>query len=213
MGAAVAERPEPKRWLSKAEGVRHLIHTAIRPVISEEDPFAVNLLAQSSEKVLLDLIKHAKMEDPFSFEHLLRPEYKKEFFAIYREPYNFLKHADKDHDGKLPVYSIVRANDVLLLGCIVRFSKLYSKLTTHMSQLFSYIVICYPQLVDFDQASQVKMPTESLQAMRRLQRSELLETFRTSLTSSAGYHRERALDLVDVVEAGCELAARTMHSS
>jgi hypothetical protein len=110
---------QPLRYIGKKEGVRHVLHAAIRSVFYGEDPFAIHLLGQSAEKVLLDLLKNAKIEDPiFS---LIKPEMRSEFFKYYREPYNFLKHADEDSDGKLRVHNIVASNDLLLYCCILRY--------------------------------------------------------------------------------------------
>jgi hypothetical protein len=58
------DREPPLRYISKREGVRHVLHAAIRCVFYGEDPFAIHLLGQSAEKVLLDLLKNAKIEDP-----------------------------------------------------------------------------------------------------------------------------------------------------
>jgi hypothetical protein len=93
------DREPPLRYISKEEGVRHILHAAIRSVFYGEDPFAIHLLGQSAEKVLLDCLKNAKIEDPLL--SLLKPELRSEFFKFYREPYNFLKHADRDSGDKL----------------------------------------------------------------------------------------------------------------
>jgi hypothetical protein len=42
---------EPNRFITKLEGVRHVLHSAIRCQLAGEDPFAVHILAQSAEKV------------------------------------------------------------------------------------------------------------------------------------------------------------------
>ena len=113
-----SERHEPNRVITKLEGVRHVAHSAIRCQLEGEDPFAIHILAQSAEKVVIDLLKANGIPDPF--HSLIIPARRAEFFESYREPVNFLKHADKDHDGPLPVYDIVRQSDLALLGTIVR---------------------------------------------------------------------------------------------
>jgi hypothetical protein len=50
--------------MDKKRGLRHLIHAAIRLVFEGEDPFAINVIAQSAEKVELDLLRHWGHEDP-----------------------------------------------------------------------------------------------------------------------------------------------------
>jgi hypothetical protein len=57
-------KDSPRRYINKREGVRHVLHAAIRAVLSDEDPFAIHLLGQSAEKVLLDLLANEGVEDP-----------------------------------------------------------------------------------------------------------------------------------------------------
>jgi hypothetical protein len=138
----------PLRYISKREGVRHILHAAIRSVFYGEDPFAFHLLGQSADKVLLDLLANAKIKDPiFS---LLKPEKRSEFFEAYREPYNFLKHADRDSDGKLGVRNIVAANDLLLFCCILRYDVLFGSHTQHMRVFSVFVGSFYPGIVDED---------------------------------------------------------------
>jgi len=59
---------------------------------------------------------------------MLNPAHSKEFFNSYREPVNFLKHADTDHDGLLPFYDIVRLTDFAILSTIVRLPRMASNL-------------------------------------------------------------------------------------
>ena len=130
------DREPPLRYISKREGVRHVLHAAIRSVFYGEDPFAIHLLGQSAEKVLLDLLKHANIEDPMlSMLSLLKPELRSEFFRFYREPYNFLKHADRDSGDKLGVHNIAASNDMLVYLCIVRYRMLFGSDTQHMRVL------------------------------------------------------------------------------
>jgi hypothetical protein len=59
-GAPDPDREPPlRRYIGKREGVRHVLHAAIRSVFYGEDPFAIHLLGQSAEKVLLDLLENA----------------------------------------------------------------------------------------------------------------------------------------------------------
>lgn len=46
--------------MRKQEAVKHLLHAAIRLLGAREDPFAIHLLIQSADKLLIDLAKHAK---------------------------------------------------------------------------------------------------------------------------------------------------------
>jgi len=79
----------PRRYINKREGVRHVLHAAIRALLSGEDPFAIHLLGQSAEKVLIDLLENGGVKDPlFS---LLKPDMRSIFFDIYRRILQFSK--------------------------------------------------------------------------------------------------------------------------
>jgi hypothetical protein len=148
-GAPDLDREPPRRYISKREGVRHILHAAIRSVFFGEDPFAIHLLGQSADKVLLDLLKNAKIKDPVL--SLLTPDLQSTFFKFYREPYNFLKHADRDSGDKLGVHNIVASNDILLFLCIHRYSALFGSWTQHMRIFWMFVGLFYPRTMDLDQ--------------------------------------------------------------
>jgi hypothetical protein len=128
--------------------MRHVLHSAIRCQLAGEDPFAIHILAQSVEKVAIDLLKANGIADPFY--SLIIPARRAEFFEAYREPVNFLKHADKDHDGLLPVYDIVRASDLALFGAIIRLMYLGEKLTSHMRVFLVFVATQFPNTINAD---------------------------------------------------------------
>src|SRR5262249_50564420 len=127
-------------------GVRHVLHCAIRCTLAGEDPFATNILAQSAEKVVIDILKANGKADPFY--EMLNPAHSKEFFNTYREPVNFLKHADTDHNGLLPVYDIVRLTDFAIFGAIVRLIALEEPLTGHMRAMLIFMGAQYPDIMN-----------------------------------------------------------------
>ena len=51
------DSPVAKLHIDKKQGLRHILHSAIRMTLNGEDAFAVNMLAQAADKVLLDLLK------------------------------------------------------------------------------------------------------------------------------------------------------------
>jgi hypothetical protein len=125
-------RQPPKRTLTKRNAVRHLIHSAVRLICAEEDPFAVHLLVQSADKLLIDLAKKTKRKLPFKWGEFVKPEYEAAIIATIRETSNFFKHADKDHDKALPVVDIAQMNILQLGICVVNFGALFGEWTDHM---------------------------------------------------------------------------------
>ena len=147
--STMTDRDEPTRVITKIEGVRHVLHCAIRCTLAGEDPFATNILAQSAEKVVVDILKANGKADPFY--EMLNPAHSKEFFNAYREPVNFLKHADTDHDGLLPVYDIVRLTDFAILSTIVRLMALEEPLTSHMRAMLIFMGAQYPNVMNISE--------------------------------------------------------------
>jgi hypothetical protein len=191
------DREPPLRYISKREGVRHVLHAAIRSVFYGEDPFAIHLLGQSAEKVLLDLLKDAKIEDPLL--SLLNSELRSEFFKFYREPYNFLKHADRDSGDKLGVHNIAASNDMLLYLCIVRYRMLFGSDTQHMRVFSLFVGSFYPGTLDLNCLPDMKKQIEAISSS--LTRGELLTQMWSHFKRGPTLRQEMQEDLEDVVRA------------
>jgi hypothetical protein len=71
-------RKPPKRTITKRQAIRHLIHCAGRMLAAREDPFAIHLLIQSADKLLIDIAKKEKRSQVFTWDEMLKPEYRKE---------------------------------------------------------------------------------------------------------------------------------------
>jgi hypothetical protein len=194
----MTDRDEPNRVITKFEGVHHVLHCAIRCTLSGEDPFATNILAQSAEKVLVDILKVNGKADPFY--ELLNPAHSKEFFNSYREPVNFLKHADTDHDGLLPVYDIVRLTDFAILGAIVRLEALDEPLTSQMRAMLIFVGAQYPNVLNID--GRPALREAIAQALERSStRGDLAAFVRDAMMSDPECATERFVDLSDVAAA------------
>jgi len=79
----------------------------------------------------------------FDWETVIKTEYQREFFKMYRETYNFFKHADKD-TADLPVHNIAEGNAVALTMAIENYKTMFGTLTEHM-KLFSFSRGCGSQ--------------------------------------------------------------------
>ena len=124
-------------------------------IAAQEDPFAVHLLIQSADKLLIDLAKKRGRKLPFDWGEFVKPEYKDAVIETIRETYNFFKHADKDHDQKLHVVEIAKGNLLQLAICIVNYHDLFGSWTDHMQVLFAVAKFAFPDgLVHPDQRPQ-----------------------------------------------------------
>jgi hypothetical protein len=188
-------RGPPKRLLSKQEGVRHILHSAIRGTLRCEDPFAIHLLAQSAEKILIDVNTKAGLPDPlFS---MLKPGRATEFFAIYRESYNFLKHADKDGDGYLEVHEIVGSNDLSLFMSTFRYGTLFGKYTAHMFCMMMFAAVQYPGIITWEAIPDLKGKVMAALTLDQT-RAELADSLALAMSADPACQAEMADDLTDV---------------
>jgi hypothetical protein len=147
MVAKVSKKPErlpPKRTMTKQEAVRHLIHCAARMLAAREDPFAIHLLIQSADKLLIDLAKRTGRKLVFTWDEFVKPEYKKMMIDSIRETSNFFKHADRDQDANLYVGGIAKTNFLQLGLCIANYRALFGGWTDHMQLLFSIVKFVAP---------------------------------------------------------------------
>ena len=106
-------------------------------IAAREDPFAIHLLIQSADKLLIDLAKNRRQKLAHDWGEFVKPEYKKAFIEAIRETYNFLKHADKDHDENLHVAEIAKGNILQLALCALNYRALFGGWTDHMNLLFN----------------------------------------------------------------------------
>ena len=139
--------------LNKQEAVRRLIHTAIRMIISEEDPFSVHLLIQSADKILIDVAKKLGKELRIDWELFIKGEYHKEFFKKHRAVYNYLKHGKKDASDEIQVEDIQTRNFLDLFALIVNYGAVYAKGTRHMHIFQVFVLQIFPDLIPTDHPS------------------------------------------------------------
>jgi hypothetical protein len=139
--------------------------------------------------------------DPVPFDRAIVPEFKNEFFAIYREVANFLKHADKDPEATLPLYDIVQLNDLLIWFCIVRYQTLFRELTAHMTSFFAFLVTFRPSLLKWSEVPGGKEALKLRSSVRSLTRGDVLKLMAMKMNSDGDCRAELLEDLQDVYEA------------
>jgi hypothetical protein len=194
----IKRRRQPDFYIDKKQGLRHLLHAAIRLTLEGEDPFAITVLGQAADKVLLDLLKHAKIDDPASFADRIVPEHRRQFFEIYREAFNFLKHADNDPQSTLPVHNIVHSNELLIFINVVRYQRLYSEITRHMQCFIGLIGVLHPTLIKWgDEARGVQLK-EQRKLFSHMTRRDAIRLIREQTFADPVFIGERTDDLESV---------------
>jgi len=194
------DRGPPKRYLDKAEAVRHLIHAAVRMFAIGEDPFAIHLLVQSAEKLLIDLAKNRGVDLAFDWEAVIKTEYQREFFKMYRETYNFFKHADKD-TAELPVHNIAEGNAIGLLMAIENYLTLLGTPTEHMKLFRFFARLWKPKW--FSRAMEDAVPEDKKEvfqkAMTTLRTATPAEFFNATGADRPMLESERKSDVSDTL--------------
>lgn len=139
------KRKQPRRRITKQQALRHLIHSAVRMIAAGEDPFAIHLIVQSADKILIDLSK--KLGKPLTLEwtESVKEEFRKPLMIVFRETYNFLKHADTDHGETLHVGSIAETNILQLAVACANYHSLFGEWTDHMKLLFNFAKLVSPE--------------------------------------------------------------------
>lgn len=123
--------------LTKQQAVPHLIHSAIRMFVHEDDPFAIHVLIHAADSILNDIIenRNTELKDWNNFIPINR---RREFLRKYRELYNYLKHADRDADAGVLVEGIMLLNALVLGIRVSTYAALYGNLTKHMTQFKTF---------------------------------------------------------------------------
>jgi hypothetical protein len=197
------DREPPKRYSDKGEAIRHLIHAAVRMIAAGEDPFAVHLLVQSAEKLLIGVAKKRGDTLAFDWEDVIKPEYHSEFFKLHRETYNFFKHADKDTED-LPVHNIAVSNACFLAMAIENYRTVYGDITEHMKIFRFFTRLWKPDW--FSATVETLVPEQKVEwvknALSTLRTATPAEFFKAMLESQAGkdLERERNSDVSDGFE-------------
>jgi hypothetical protein len=138
------EEFEPKYTLTKLEGARRLIHTTIRMLWQNEDPIAINLLAQSADSLTSDLLKSKIGRDTIWDSPVIVKEHKKELLGLLRKPGNFVKHANQDPEATLPVFELYIQAEIATLISIERYRELSNSMTCHMRFYLGYHHVTHP---------------------------------------------------------------------
>jgi hypothetical protein len=186
--------PSERPVLSKRDAVRHLIHTSIRLIIDHEDPFAIHLLIQSADKILIDLSKKLGKELRIDWELYVKDEYHREFFEKHRALYNFLKHANKDSDTDIPVPDIMTRNLMDLYVAIANYTSLFAEKTNHMVLFQIFVLQVFPDIIIPPEHLRSVYAQGSIESQNMTPR-EFFDLLKQRDDLLPSYHLERLQDL------------------
>jgi hypothetical protein len=194
MGNSALEQDtrEPRRRLGKQEAVRHLIHTAIRLIQKQEDPFATHLLIQSADRIIIDLAKERGEKLRGDWTRYIKTEYQNVFFKKMRAASSYFKHADKDFADDLPVHDIMMINVTMLFLCIENYAELFGEFTDHMRLFRVFGLNIFPQALEPE--ALVFKTNEGMTP------GEFFKTFDENRQMLPKFNQELSKDLEDTVD-------------
>ena len=195
------DRGPPCRYLDKQEAIRHLVHGAIRLIMAKEDPFVIQLVVHSADKLLIDVAKKNGTYLELDSELYIKDEYHRDFFKDYRQTYNYFKHADEDFTKQLPIYDIAILNVMAVFVCAVNYVKLFQVSSHHVRVYFWFIQLLMPNVVKIPDPKAHEMFQEALEGLANATPAEFFELVsRQASQFSLKTEEEMAFDLQDVVD-------------
>jgi hypothetical protein len=193
------ERAPPRRHIDKQEAIRHLLHSAIRLVTKQEDPFAINLIVHSADKMILDVAKSRGEYPRMDRELYIKDEYHKDFFKRHRETCNYLKHAREDANAELPIHDIMMLNVMALFIAIANYAALFKEHTEHM-MLFNIFVMDLSPAIIGQQFPQRDELLKSIAMSQTMTPRNFFESFEENSHMLPRYYREVSKDLEDITD-------------
>jgi hypothetical protein len=167
--------------ISKLDGARRQIETAIRLYFDDGDPVPIHTLAAAAYSVLRDINEKRggimMLKDAWRF--LDTPE-AKEFKRYINQPDNFLKHADQDPDGTL-VFN-ARWTYAMLFEASHKYCGLTGEWRPLMALFLIWFVAQEPQIFEKLPEFEGKFPTVALRQLPK-DRRKFLSDFLSLATS------------------------------
>jgi hypothetical protein len=189
----------PRRTLNKHEAIRHLIHTSVRLIMTQEDPFAVHLLVHSADKMLIDIAGKRGQELKVDWELYIKDEYHKAFFDRHRATYNYFKHADRDFSADLPVHDIMMLNVMTLFIAIENYVKLFGERTDHMMLFLVFVMNLSPEIINKEAEAKVNLQA-GLRMTQSMTPKIFFECFEENSHMLPKFYSEVSKDMQDIID-------------
>lgn len=140
--------------VTKLDAAQRQLAVAIRMFFERKDMIAVHTLAAAAQELLVDLAKPRGIETIFEHERL------KGMRRVFRMSQNFLKHADKDPEGKLPF--VPEATKFHLFDAAVISHKLTGRMLPEVAAFLAWFIKEFPHLFDATDAPELTFAIEFL---------------------------------------------------
>jgi len=138
-------------YIDKQTVVKWQVNASIRNILAGECPVATHVIVQSAREIMYEYAKAKNIELIHDLSNLVKPEHVKTVRAVFKEHYNFFKHADKDADDEIDITNIHVVNEAETMLNIGKFNQLFKIPSQHMMVFNMYMMMRKPDLFDIDQ--------------------------------------------------------------
>ena len=138
--------------ISKLDGAKRQLETAVRLYFSTGDPVSIHTLTCAAYNVIRDINKARKGPPMLIKDQLkekIKPEYKELWSGKINEAENFFKHADKDPESALDFNP--DQTDMLILDACTQYYKLTGEDPPLFKQLRAWYVVNNQELFNFSE--------------------------------------------------------------
>jgi hypothetical protein len=144
-----SKRYEP---VTKLDAAQRQLAVAIRMFFERKDMIAVHTVTTASQQILLDLAKPLDIKSIFEHERL------QELREVFRNSQNFLKHADRDPNARLPFFP--EATKFHLFDAALLATRLTDRMLPEAAAFLGWFMKEFPYLFDVTNAPEVAAALE-----------------------------------------------------
>jgi hypothetical protein len=131
--------------VSKLDVAYRQLDQAIQLFFERRDPVAVHSLAAAAHQVLTDLGDKKGVTNFIKRNPHIREEMRREWIRRINEPYNFIKHADRDPDEVFEFRPAVTS--IFILDALQLYQQLTGKLPHKLNIFLMWFNVAYPDAV------------------------------------------------------------------
>lgn len=127
-------------WIDKVEVVNKQIKEAVRLYFDKRDPVVIHTLIASAHQILIDLGKIKGVDSQIKNTKSLEKSEVQELIKNLNYPYNFFKHADKDHDAKINVSPLIDLTSDFLMDAIIMLQRISGNIPDEAKVFWNWFV-------------------------------------------------------------------------
>lgn len=135
---------DPER-VTKLDVAYRQLNQAIELFFERRDPVAVHSLAAAAHQILTDLGNVKGLTNFIKNNPAIREDKRNEWIRINNEPYNFIKHADRDPEGEFAFRPAV--TPIFILDALQLYQQLTKTLPYTLNVFLIWFNAAHPDVV------------------------------------------------------------------